>query len=172
MKSLNKYIQEYKKQLEKGDIQVAYQGLMNYMSKLRLHFKKSYPYYSVAGHSYHGNMDLTFFSFSPPKLSNKKLKLVLVFVHQPMQFEIWLCGANKQIQAKYWKWFKEGEWNKYTIPATTKNVYSIMEFVMVKHPDFDHLNILTEQIEHEALNFIQDVENFLVELEEINEELL
>ena len=40
MKSFNEYVNEYRKQIEKGDIKEAYKGLMNYIMDLRTHFKK------------------------------------------------------------------------------------------------------------------------------------
>ena len=43
MKSFNEYINDYRKQLEKGDIKVAYKSLMEYIMNLRIHFKGKYP---------------------------------------------------------------------------------------------------------------------------------
>ena len=43
MKSFHEYIDEYRKQLEKGDIKEAYKGLMEYINDLRLHLKNKYP---------------------------------------------------------------------------------------------------------------------------------
>jgi hypothetical protein len=52
MKSLQENMMEYKKQLEKGAIQKAYLGLMEYMIRLKTHFKKEYPGYVVSGSLY------------------------------------------------------------------------------------------------------------------------
>jgi hypothetical protein len=41
MESLQEYVNEYKKQLGKGVIQMAYQGLMEYMMDLRMYFRTS-----------------------------------------------------------------------------------------------------------------------------------
>ena len=38
---------EYKKQLKKGDIQEAYRGLIQYFKNLRSHFNNEYPVYSI-----------------------------------------------------------------------------------------------------------------------------
>jgi hypothetical protein len=43
MELLNEYISEYKKQMEKGVIQKAYRGLMEYIMNLRTHFSNQYP---------------------------------------------------------------------------------------------------------------------------------
>ncbi len=77
------------------------------------------------------------------------------------RFEVWLAGYNKQIQTKYWKLFKESDWNKYRIPSTTKGVDSIIEHILVDSPDFSDLDTLTKQIERGTLKFIKDVESFL-----------
>jgi len=152
---------EYKKQLQKGAIQKAYQGLMDYIMGLRSYFEKKYPDYSVSGSIYLGYMDMTYFSFFPESLKLRKLKAGIVFVHCAFRFEVWLFGYNKNVQAEYWKLFKESGWNKYRITPTTKGADSILEHVLVEDPDFSDLDTLTKQIERGALKFIEDVEGFL-----------
>jgi len=152
---------EYRRQLQKGAIQKAYQGLMDYIMRLRSHFENKYPDYSVSGSVYFGYMDMTYFSFFPETLKLRRLKVGIVFVHCTFRFEVWLFGYNKGVQAKYWKLFKENGWNKYRIPPTTKGVDSILEGILVENPDFSDLNALTKQIERGTLKFIEDVESFL-----------
>ena len=152
---------EYKKQLRRGAVQKAYQGLMNYIMGLRLHFENKYPDYSVSGSIYFGYMDMTYFSFFPESLKLRKLKVGIVFVHCTFRFEVWLFGYNKNVQAKYWKMIKESGWNRYRIPLTTTGADSILEHVLVEDPDFGDLDALTSQIERGALKFIEDVEDFL-----------
>jgi hypothetical protein len=154
------YIKEYKKQLSKGVIQKAYQGLMEYIMNLRTYFSKKYPDF-VPGNIYHGYMDMTYFPIFPKALKSQKLKIAIVFIHETIKFEVWLVGYNKQIQAKYWELFKEGVWGKYRIPATIKGVDSIIEHTLVDDIDFNDLDLLTGQIEKETLTFINDVEDFL-----------
>ena len=89
------------------------------------------------------------------------MKVAIVFVHDTFRFEVWLAGYNKQVQTKYWKLFKETNWNKYHIPPTTKGVDSIIEYTLVDNPDFNDLDILTKQIESGTFKFIKDLENFL-----------
>lgn len=161
MKSFHEFMNEYKKQLKKGAIQVAYKGLMEYIMDLRTLFKKKYPDYFVSGNIYYGYMDMTYFSFFPESLKKRKLKAGIVFVHETFKFEVWLFGINKQVQAKYWKLFKESDWNKYHIVPTTKGYDSILENVLVDNPDFSYLDNLTKQIEKGTLKFIKDVEQFL-----------
>ena len=161
MTSLHECIVEYKKQLKKGAIQVAYKGLIEYMMRLKMHLKNKYPEYYVPGNFYHGYMDMTYFSFFPESLKKRKLKVGIVFVHETFRFEVWLFGINKQIQAKYWKLFKESDWNKYHIVPTTKGYDGIVDTVLVENPDFSDLDSLTKQIEKGTLRFIKDIEQFL-----------
>jgi hypothetical protein len=161
METFHKYIAEYRKQLKKGDIKEAYKGLMKYIMDLRVHFKNKYPDYFVSGSIYYGYMDMTYFSFFPKSLKLQKLKIAIVFIHDTFRFEVWLAGYNKQVQTKYWKLFKESNWNKYRIPPTIKGIDSISEYILVDNPDFSNLNTLTKQIDKEVLKFIRDIEDFL-----------
>jgi hypothetical protein len=164
MASFHECMSEYRKQLEKGTIQAAYQGLMEYIMDLRSYFKNKYPDYVVSGSIYYGYMDMTYFSFFPKSLKNRNLKIAIVFLHDTFRFEVWLAGYNKQIQTKYWKLFKESGWNKYHLVSTTQGADSILEHILVDNPDFSDLDILTAQIESATLKFIEDVESFLSKL--------
>jgi hypothetical protein len=152
---------EYRNQLRQGAIQIAYKGLMEYIMELRTHFQKKYPDYFVSGSIYFGYMDMTYFSFYPQSLHQRNLKVAIVFIHQAFRFEAWLAGSNKQVQLKYWKLFTESAWDKYHLVPSTHGVDSIVESVLVDHPDFGDLATLTNQIETESLVFIQDIESFL-----------
>ena len=161
MESFQEYINEYRKQLERGAIKKAYKGLMEYILDLKTHFKNKYPDYFVSGSIYHGYMDMTYFSFIPESIQRRKLKIAIVFIHDTIRFEVWLAGYNKQVQQKYWKLFKESSWNKYHITPTVKGVDYIIDYTLVDNADFSDLDALTKQIEKGTLNFIKDIENFL-----------
>jgi hypothetical protein len=161
MKSLNDCVIEYKKQLDKGDIQTAYRGLIEYMSGLKTYFKNKYPDFSVSGNLYQGYMDMTYFSLFPEFLKGKKLKIALVFIHDKMRFEIWLAGINKQIQSKYWNTFKSKDLKCYRLPLSLKGADSIIEFTLTDKPDFEDPEALTRQIESGTLKFIKDMVDML-----------
>jgi len=160
MESFNRYMEDYRKEMKKGVIKEAYKGLMGYIMDLRTHFKNNYPDYFVSG-LYYGYMDMTYFSFSPDSLKDRKLKIAIVFIHDTVRFEVWLSGQNKEIQRKYWKLFKDKNWNKYKIVPTIEDYDSIVEHVLVSNPDFSDLEALTKKIEEGTLKFIGDVEEFL-----------
>ena len=142
---------------------------MEYFNSLRVYFKKKYPGHSVSGSVYYGFMDMTYFSFTPKILKQKKLKIAIVFLHEAFRFEVWLAGNNKKVQAKYWKIIKESNWKKYRTPLTTKGADSIIEYTLIEHPDFNDLDKLTKQIEIKTLNFVEDVEDFLSKQPNIND---
>ena len=161
MESFQEYMNEYRKQVEKGAIQQAYKGLMEYVMDLRTHFKNKYPEYFVSGSIYYGYMDMTYFSIIPASLKHRNLKVAVVFLHDTFRFEVWLAGKIKQVQTKYWKLIKESDWNRYHIVSTTKGADSILEYILVDNPDFSNLAALTKQIEIATLKFIKDVEQFV-----------
>lgn len=68
---------------------------------LRTHFHKKYPDAFVSGSIYYGYMDMTYFSFTPKSLQQRKLKIAIVFVHESFRFEVWLAAYNKQVQQNY-----------------------------------------------------------------------
>ncbi len=163
MTSLQENMVEFKKQLEKGAIQKAYLGLMEYMMRLKNHFSNTYPDYATPGSLYDGYMDMTYFSILPRSLKDRDLKIAIVFLYDAFRFEIWLSGKNKQVLAKYWQIIKKSEWNKYKIVEPTKGVDCVVEHILVDDPDFNDLDTLTKQIEQETLKFIHDIENFLAQ---------
>ncbi len=160
MALLPEYIDEYKKQLDKGIIQKAYRELIQYILDLRTQFGKKYPDLAP-GSLYQGYLDMTYFPIFPKELKSRKLKIAVVFLHETVRFEIWLVGYNKAVQAKYWKLFKESGRHKYRLPPTLKGVDSIIEYTLAEGPDFRDPEALTGQIEKGTLQFIDDIEEFL-----------
>jgi hypothetical protein len=161
MESFHEYMNEYKKQLKKGYLQAAYQGLMTYFRDLRTHFKNKYPEYSVSPSIYYGYMDMTYFSIFPESLKRRKLKIAIVFLYDTFRFEVWLSGSNRNVQAKYWNLLKENKWNKYHLTSTPRDVDYVIDHILINDPDFRDLDTLTGQIESGTLEFIRDVEGFL-----------
>jgi hypothetical protein len=161
MGSFSEAMNEYKKQIKKGLIQEAYQGLMAYFRDLNSHFKNKYPDYSVSGSIYYGYMDMTYFSLFPESLKRRKLKIAIVFIHNTFRFEVWLSGSNRKVQEKYWKLLKEIKWEKYHLASTSKGVDYVIDHILIDNPDFSDLVRLKRQIERGTLTFIRDVESVL-----------
>jgi hypothetical protein len=118
MESFQEHINEYRTQLEKGSIQKAYKGLMEYIMDLRTYFKNKYPGYFVSGSIYYGYMDMTYFSFFPESLHRTENRYLLN--HAMFRFEsakvIMQVQSNTEI-------FKESDESIPIVP-TTKGVDS------------------------------------------------
>ena len=165
MNTFNHAMLAYKKQLQEGQIITAYQGLMAYFNTLRLHFQKSYPHFQVPTNIYYGYMDMTYFAIIPDLLQERGLKIALVFPHQDFRFEAWLAARNKKLQAKVWGAIQASGWTAYPLVPQGKGVDGILFHILAADPDFSDLPTLTSQIESGVLSFIQDLENFLPELD-------
>jgi len=161
MESLNNRIKEYKAAMQKGDIPRAYRGIIDFMLILRTHFRNNYPELSVSGNFYQGYMDITFFTLVPVFLSDRKLKIILLFNHERITFEAWLSGVNKQVQEKYLELFRKGNWDNCRVAHSAEGSDSILESDLVTSPDFDHPETLIKQIEQGVWKFIGEVEHIL-----------
>lgn len=166
MANLQEYMQVYRRQLEIGAVQQAYRGLMAYIMALRTHFEKSHPHYYVSSSIYYGYMDMTYFSIASEPLRELKLKIAVVFLHEAFRFEAWLAGNNRGIQSNYWELFKESGWKKYQIVDPGKGVDAILETTLAADPDFSNQAGLTGTIERKTLDFMRDIEEFLLEQHE------
>ena len=156
MKELNDSVNFYKEQLKKGEIQKAYVSLIKYVTKLSSVLSKSLSGEYDFGNLFQGYMDYTYFYYSNNFLKKRKLKFGLVLNHTKMQFEIWLLGQTKDIQEKYWQFFKTTKWNE---GRTIKPQYAILEVVLNENPNFNDLDKLTEDIE----NKLKKISNEIIE---------
>lgn len=160
MKDLNRYVGIYKEQLQKGDIQEAYVGLVKYVTRLGTTLSKNLSEHYSFGSLFQGYMDYTYFYYTNNFLKKRKLKMGLVLNHSKMQFEVWLLRQTIPIQEKYWEYFKLTKWNKN---RTTRPPYSILETVIIENPDFNDLEKLTKQIEEKVVlvtnEILQDITN-------------
>ena len=157
MEPFHQTIPEFQQLLQNGQVQKAYQGIMSYIQGLKNHLKHSYPGYSVSSNLYPGLMDMTYFSFTPPELKSKGLKIAIVFVYQTFCFEVWLSAMNKKIQQRYWDRVKDRPYLPYRLVPTVQGYDSILEHTLIHQPDFIDLDALTQQIERGTLKFIEDV---------------
>lgn len=158
MKTFQEYVNIYHEQLKKGDIQEAYTGLVKYVMKLSTILSKKLPDFTC-GNLFQGYMDYTYFYFSNDFLRKRKLRFGLVLNHPDMRFEIWLLGQNLKIQDQYWQLLKSTKWNGN---RTERPQYSIIEVILVDHPNFDDLDALSNQIEKALTkisnNLIDDIQ--------------
>ncbi len=164
MAQFHESVLEYRRQLEKGLVQQAYRGLMEYMLGLRTHFQKRFPDYEVPGSMYAGYMDMTYFALIPEFFKQRKLKIAVVFLHEDFRFEVWLSGVNRQVQVQVWKQLKDINLAPYQLVADPVKADAVIEHVLLADPDFSNLEAVTERIEKETTRFIKAMKSLLSEL--------
>ena len=161
MKSFPECMQTYSKQMKKGEMQVAYSGLMQFILGLRNHLKSAHPEFYVSGNFYQGYMDFTYFSFTPTSLKKRKLRIAVVFIHKTMSFKVWLGGLNKKVQAQYWGLISKKGWKKYSVPESVDGIEHIVESLIVTDPDFSNLPKLNNRLEKAIVQFAKDAEQYV-----------
>ena len=144
LKNLNDKIAVYQQQLRKGDILIAYNELVKFVMNSRTELVKKLGHQYSFGSILHGYLDYTYFYYSNDFLKSKKLKFGLVLNHLEMRFELWLLGHTVAVQKEYWNLFKSAKWNK---DKTEIPQYSILEAVIINHPDFNDLGLLSQKIQ-------------------------
>lgn len=160
-RTLNSYVSVYKEQLQKGDVQAAYAGLVKYLQTLSTIFSKDLSDQYSVGNVFQGYMDYSYFYLSNNYLKGKKLKLGLVLNHAEVRFEFWLLGQTKEVQRKYWDLLKNSKWvNTSCMPK-----YSILETILVEDPNYDELDLLTDELKKEFCLVAADVEATLEQME-------
>lgn len=104
----------------------------------------------------------TYFLFHPQSLKKRGLKVAIVFVHDTCRFDVWLASRNAAYRKKYWQLFNDAHYKKHHLVPSDKAVDPILEHTLVAEPDFADPQALSAEIERGALNFIREVESFLV----------
>ena len=159
---MNEYIATYKKQLNQGDIKIAYEYLRKYMMVLKTYFTNQFADKYSFGNVFPGYMDYTYFYFFDNSLRNKKLRFGVVLNHQKMRFELWLLGQNAVVQDKYWELFKNTKWNQ---SQTERPQYSVLEYILVENPDFDNQDALTNELSKQIIYVANNIKNYIENIE-------
>ncbi len=156
MEGLNDAVRDYTEQLGKGQIQKAYRGILTFMSSLARRLGDKYPNCSP-GSLYPGLMDMSYFTFTPPELSDRKLKIAIVYLHAQTRFEIWLGGMNRKVQSETIRRLSRQDLGKYRLSKPAPGVDSILEAVLIDQTDFDRPEEMSESIRTGVIAFIRDV---------------
>lgn len=161
MASLSDSMDKFNQQLQRGYLQTAYQGLMQYFRELRSHYVRQYPEFEVGSSIYQGYLDMTYFAIVPQSLKDRKLKIAIVFIYDEFQFEVWLSGANRKVQSEYWSLLQQSDVDKYSYASDPTSVDYLLRHVLIADPDFNDLTALTNSIAHGTLEFIEHIESLL-----------
>lgn len=158
MKTLNKLIASYTQQLQLGEIQIAYKGILGFISKLRAALIKKYPLIDVSN-IYQGYLDMSYFSLSTKPLKEKGLKIAIVYLHEKGTFEVWLSARNRDIARTYQSILSSLS-SETNVFHDENNQDAIVECVLTCTPDFEDsaqlINIIEQGVE-EFLSFSHSV---------------
>lgn len=157
MGMLNQLVSDYTEQLRQGKLQVAYKGILEYLSKLRNEFVKNYPDSEIGSNIYQGYMDMSYFSLNTKTLKAKGLKIALVYLHEKGAFEIWLSARNREIMKKYRTVFSDQVLDGISCFHDSDNEDAVLEYTLAAEPDFDNQFSLTEIIREGTEKFISVV---------------
>lgn len=151
----------YKDLLIKGEIQIAYRAIMEFMHQFRNRLNAKYPEFVISGNIYQGYMDMSYFAFTPGSLAEKKLKIAIVFIHESISFEIWLSGVNKKIQEKYWQLLRHKNLNNCLVPDDINGMDYIARKPVTVQIDFEDQYKLKQALESEILSLIEEMKLYL-----------
>jgi len=160
---MNKEIRTYTNLLSQGEIQKAYRGIISFMAELRNRFANEFSKARLSA-LYPGYMDMTYFAFVTKELANQKLKIAIVYLHESSAFELWLSGANKNVQAKYINMFTNKDIKNYVLSKSAPGVDSILEYHVIDCPNFDNIDGMRIEIKKALVRFCQDIDNLLNQL--------
>ncbi len=160
MGTLNQAIKEYTFNLQRGEIQLAYKGILEFIGKLRVYFIKAYPYCEIGG-LYQGYMDMSYFPLSTEQLKDKGLKIAIVYVHDKGCFEVWLSAKNREISKRYTSIFLDKVFDEIDVFHDENNPDAIIECVLIKLPDFENQEVLRDTIAKGVEKFTLAVNSLL-----------
>ena len=159
---INSHIDDYKKQIQEGEITEAYSFLMKYLMQIKASCERTFPKNYFFGNVSPGYLDFSYFPFYNEYLRDKKLRFGIALNHSEMRFELWLMGQNKEIQNRYWNMLKTSTWNQGRI---TRPQYSELEIVLIDHPDFEKIDELTADIVKRAVDEADKIIAYLKKLD-------
>jgi hypothetical protein len=157
-------MEEFRAQLSKGSIQVAYRALLSFMMDLRKYFANRFGASTVSA-LYQGYLDMTYFGLFLPSFAQHDLKIAIVFNYEAFRFEAWLVGRNRKVQRKYWELFKDFQWPQYRVVTPAAGIDSIVECDLVTEFDLSAPDTMTSRIVEITLGFIEELERYLLKHE-------
>ena len=136
MTSLQQAVDRYTSLLTDGELQRAYKGILSYMAFLQTQLAERFPA-CAGGALYQGYMDMSFVAFAPAELSEKRLKISLVFLHPTGDFSLWLAAGNREIQKRVSASLRSVPLGQYSLSVLEPGVDAIIAFDLPKPYPFD-----------------------------------
>lgn len=91
----------YKTLLQTTNLQQAYQEFIRFFRYLRIELEKQLPDCKFQGGIVENAMDYAYFSFTNELWKAHGLKIVVAFVHNTFQLEVWISGYNRKAQCHW-----------------------------------------------------------------------
>lgn len=161
MKSLNQKIDDYTDLVRQGDLPAAYQGIMDFMGRLRSQFAAAESAFEVGGSLYQGYLDMTYFSLNTKTLKEKGLKIAVVYLHDKKAFEAWLSARNRTILSDFRAVFANAILGEVEVFHDEENPDAALECLLSCSPDFDHQDKLMAELLNGTEVFIAGVQKFV-----------
>ena len=156
MKINEHYINDYKNIIQTTNLQQGYQEFIKFFRYLRIYLEKELQDYIFTGNIVENNMDYSYFQFTDKELKTKGLKIVIVFVHKEFNYQVWLSGVNRRIQAEYYNKLK-GFNNKYILTTNPEKLDYIFKNELISECCYDNLDKLMNEIKYKVTDFIADI---------------
>lgn len=156
MKNLNRLISDYMCQLQQGELQIAYKGILDFLGKLRSEFVRKYPDYEIRS-TYPGYMDMSYFSVNTKSLKDAGLKIAIVYLHEKGDFEVWLSARNREIAKRYAPVMNDMLANDTNMFHDVNNLDAIVEYALLKEPDFEDPTLLIDTIDQGVSKFVSAI---------------
>lgn len=163
MKVNKEYIKSYKEIIQTTDLQRGYQEFIKFFRYLRIYLEKEFKEYTFTGNIVENNMDYSYFQFTNKELKIKGLKIVIAFVHNKFNYEVWLSGFNRNIQNEYFNTLKNKHQN-YILTNNPNRTDYILKANIIANYDYDNLDELLKEMKTSIAEFINDLKTLWVTL--------
>lgn len=161
MENMNELMNEFKKCLNKGNIQKTYRYIFELFSDIGKELKKCKDKVITVNSTYHGYLDMTYIPVVTETLKENGLKIAIVFNYDHFQFEIWLSSINRNRRKEFLEIINNKKFKKFKTVENNRNEDAIIEYCIEDIKDFNNKEKIISMISKEILKFICDIETFL-----------
>lgn len=168
MEDYNELMNDLKDQLNKGRIQKAYRYIFDIFADLGNEIKHSQDKIINNKSLYHGYLDMTYLPVTTDLLKDNGLKIAIVFNYSLFQFEIWLSAVNRKKRTEILQLISQSKWQKYKTVENDENTDAIIELKIKGINEFSNKNRIVFLITKETIMFIDAIELFIKEYENVN----
>jgi hypothetical protein len=156
MKINSNFINEYKKLVKSTNLQKGYQEFIKFFKGLRSYLSGNMTEYKFTANIVENNMNYSYFQFIGSKLQSKKLKFVVVFIHNIFEYEIWLSGMNRKTQINYHTKLSNIKHDYIMSPDPNRFDY-ILKCKLFDEVNYDNCEVIFDNARKNIILFINKV---------------